>query len=48
MIIAQQASHLGGFNRTFNYQAGFIPELTEQLIINLPITRKPAQKSFPK
>ena len=29
-------------------QAGFIPDLSDQLIINLPITRKPAQKSFPK
>ena len=29
-------------------QAGFIPDLSEQLIINLPLTRKPVQRSFPK
>ena len=29
-------------------QAGFIPELSEQLIINLPLTRKLVQRSFPK
>lgn len=29
-------------------QAGFIPDLSEQLIINLPLTRKPAQRSFLK
>ncbi|CAM4306378.1 hypothetical protein [Pseudoalteromonas ostreae] len=29
-------------------QAGLIPDLTEQLIINLPFTRKLVQRSFPK
>lgn len=29
-------------------QAGFIPDLTDQLIINLPLIRKPAQRNFPK
>lgn len=27
-------------------QAGFIPELTDQVIINLPLTRKLVQSSF--